>query len=301
MKKKRNGLSLAAKDSLAGLSFIMPFILGVVLIFVPNMIKAVSFSLSEIIFDPSGAGYSLEFLGLSQYKEALFVNADFNKNMVESIIGMLTNVPLIIIFSFFMSTLLSTEFRGKAIVQTIVFLPIIISSGVLISLNSVEVSDGIMTSAVTNEAVSTIDAIGFLTSLGIPSVFVSSISAIMSKIYQVIMASGVQILVFIAALNTISPSIYEAAKMEGATSWEEFWKITFPMVSPYILTNVVYSIVDSLSAESSPGLSLILKISQSGSVDIALGSAMSIMFFGVELVFLAVMVFIISRIVFYYD
>jgi ABC-type sugar transport system permease subunit len=107
--------------------------------------------------------------------------------------------------------------------------------------------------------------------------------------------------VFIAALNTISPSIYEAAKMEGATSWEEFWKITFPMVSPYILTNVVYSIVDSLSAESSPVLSLILKISQSGSVDIALGSAMSIMFFGVELVFLAIMVFIISRIVFYYD
>ena len=99
----------------------------------------------------------------------------------------------------------------------------------------------------------------------------------------------------------IPESVYEAATMEGATGWESFWKVTFPMVSPYILINVVYSIVNSLSSSSSPVLGLILETARTGNVDLSLSAAMAFIFCGLELVILAIMVLIVSRIVFYYD
>jgi ABC-type polysaccharide transport system permease subunit len=89
--------------------------------------------------------------------------------------------------------------------------------------------------------------IQMFTALGLPTSIVEYVSGAVGRISDIINASGVQIIIFIAALQSIPGSMYEVAKIEGATAYETFWKVTFPMVLPHIITNVVYTVVDSFT------------------------------------------------------
>ena len=101
-------------------------------------------------------------------------------------------------------------------------------------------------------------------------------------------------LIFLAGLQSISPAIYESCTMDGATGWETFWKITFPMISPMILANAVYTVIDSLTSESNLLMQGILGI---GSYPTQ--SAASVIYFLVIAVLLGLVALIVSRFVFY--
>ncbi len=294
--KKR--ITLTSRKSIAGLAFISPFIVGIILVFIPSLVKAFTFSINELKISPSG--YSLTFAGLDFYKEALLEHASFSKELIESVINMLVNIPLVIIFSFFISNILNMNFKGRAAVRSILFLPVIVSSGIIITLNSVSVVSGVMTSSTNSSSVSAVDLSNLLVALGLPAGITTYLSQAVTHLYEVINSSGVQILIFLAALQTISPSIYEAATMDGATAWEKFWKVTFPMLSPYILTNTVYTLIELISSDRSPVLSTIVKTAQNN-INYSLSTAMAFLFFGVVVVILVVFVLLISRLVFYYD
>jgi len=294
--KKR--ITLAKQKSIAGFAFISPFLIGIILVFIPSLIKAFSFSINELKISPSG--YSLQFAGLEFYKEALFEHAMYSKQLIESVVDMLINIPLVIIFSFFISNILNMNFKGRAAVRSILFLPVIVSSGVIITLNSVAIVNGVMTSGSGGESISTVDLSNLLVTLGLPTGIISYLSQAVSHLYEVINSSGVQILIFLAALQTISPSIYEAATMDGATAWEKFWKVTFPMLSPYILTNTVYTLIDLITSDRSTVLSTIVSTAQTN-INYSLSTAMAFLFFGVVVIILVAFVLVISRIVFYYD
>lgn len=301
MKKRKSKVSsLTRKRERAGWLFVLPFVIGLVLIFLPSLVNTIIYSFNKIVMKPGG--YELEFKGWDYYQNILFVHSNYNQTLVKTVISMVTNVPLVLIFSFFMATMLNTKFRGKGLMQIIVFLPVITSSGVLAALNAADVTDGLMTSATATDVVQMqMSSTWVLDSLGLSSRVTAYFSSALSKLYEVITSSGIQILIFLAALKSIPDSVYEAAKMEGATGWEAFWKVTFPMVSPYILTNVIFSIVDSISSEKSPVLTLVLETARTGNTDLSLSSAMALLFCLVELVVLVIMAFIVSRIVFYYD
>lgn len=91
--------------------------------------------------------------------------------------------------------------------------------------------------------------------------------------------SGVQILIFLAGLQTISPSLYEAAKCDGATKWESFWKITFPMLMPMIFVNTLYSIVNSFTNPNNFMMNHIISNVFGANGDYAYGSAMGWIYF----------------------
>ena len=204
-------------------------------------------------------------------------------------------------FSFFISNILNTEFKGRTAVRAILFLPVIVSSGVLLSLSSVSVVEGVLTTGSnTSESVSAVDLSNLLVTIGIPTGIITYLSQAISRLYEVINSSGVQILIFLAALQTISPAIYEAATIDGCTSWEKFWKITFPMLSPYILTNTIYSLIDLLSSEKSEVLGIVISTAQQN-ITYSLSAAMAFIFFAAVVVILAVFALLISRLVFYYD
>lgn len=299
-KKKFKANTLAMKRERAGWLFVAPFVLGLIFVFLPSFFKTILYSFNQIKM--TSGGYELAFKGLEYYNNALFKHTSYNQTLVKSIISMIVNVPLILIFSFFMATMLNTKFRGKTFMQIIVFLPVITSSGVLAALNAANITDGLLSaSTATDAAQMQMSSTWVLDSLGLSSTITAYFSSALSKLYEIITSSGIQILIFLAALKSIPDSVYEAAKMEGATGWESFWKVTFPMVSPYILTNVLFSIVDSLSSEKSPVLSLVLETAKTGNIDLSLSSAMALIFCLGELIILAIMAFIVSRIVFYYD
>ena len=247
---KKKKMSLIQKRAVTGLLFITPWLIGFLWFYLKGFIQAVRFSLSNMQMLETG-GYQLEFAGLANFRYALFQDADYNQILVSSVGNMLIDVPLIIFFSLFIAIILNGKFKGRTIFRAILFLPIILNSGAIsasIALAQQAVSGGV--AAVSSEAAAASGVnieylLSMLTDLGFPATLADYLIAAVGRIFDIVQASGVQIIIFIAALQSVPGALYEVSQIEGATAYETFWKVTFPMVSPLIVTNVVYTIVDA--------------------------------------------------------
>ena len=251
-KKKR---SLSQRRAMKGFIFILPWLIGFIWFYVRSLVMTVQFSFSEMTVNPGG-GYTLNFVGLNNFIYAFRAHATYKQVLTTSIGNMLIDVPLITFFSLFMAMLLNRKFKGRTLVRAIFFLPVILNSdaiGAAMDLARSMMSGGISNSAselaeaAAGSGVSVEYYIQMFTSLGLPETIIEYISGAVGRISDIINASGVQIIIFIAALQSIPGSMYEVAKIEGATAYEIFWKVTFPMVMPHIITNVVYTVVDSFT------------------------------------------------------
>ncbi len=305
---KLNGkrkLTLRGKEAVAGYLFAIPFLIGFFGLFLPMLIKSVGFSFSNMTVEKSG--YVLTRAangGLEHYIRALTIDPKFNLALLNAVKDMAVNVPLIIIFSFFAANLLNQKFRGRGIARSIFFLPVILTSGVVLGL---ETSDLLQTTLGPEGMLSADDAntvfnvAGFLLNYtNLPSGVVMYLSQAVLGIYDIVIASGVQILIFLAGLQGISPSLYEASNMEGATAWENFWKITFPMISPLILVNAVYTIIDSFTSADNELMKMI-KTTIFTDVKYGYGSAMAWIYFLIIVVIIAIVGGIIGKRIFYMD
>lgn len=245
-------LTLKKRQMLFGLMFILPWLIGFLAFFASNLVQAVIYSFNEVIIEPAG-GYSLNFVGLANYKYALFSHATFNRQLTESIVNSLVDVVLIIPFSLLIAMLLNKNFKGRGLVRAIFFLPVIMATpAITAAINSTlqAVMGGIVSATPELEQTAGLNVSAMVSTFrdfGMPEEILDYLVGAVSRVYDIVRASGVQILIFLASLQAISPALYEVAKIEGATAYESFWKITFPMVSPLILTNTVYTIVDLYS------------------------------------------------------
>ncbi len=299
VRRKKKGLSLQGKRAVAGLLFVTPLILGMAFFFLPAIIDAVKFSFHKI--NRGIGGYTLDYVGFSWYDYAINQDKWYRFSLIESLANMFFSVPLVLIFSFFMASVLNQKFRGRAFFRAILFLPVIISAGVVLKLDNLNLFTTAPQSAVAADTISALDLVPLLIKLGMPTSIISQISSIIARIYEIVTASGVQILIFLAAMQTIPPSLYEASTMDGATGWENFWKITFPMLSPYILSNAVYTIVDNLGSFKSPVMQYMVSVATGIHGDLSKSIAMAVIFFSCQLVVIAIITVLVSRLVFYYD
>lgn len=276
--------------------YVLPWLIGFVLFFFVPLLASLRYSLSSI--QANAQGISIQFTGLANYIQALTVNTSFNRALIESITDVLVNVPLIVIFSLFLAVILNQKFPGRAIARSIFFLPVILASGVIMALESTSLIEAVNQSSTGGSALGTFEIENLMLDAGLSEWVVMYLSGAVDRIYQIVSQSGVQILIFLAGIQTISPQLYEASKMEGATGYEAFWKITFPMVSPLIFVNVIYTIVDSFSSNAMTTL-----IRDTGFVkfDFGLSSAMAWVYFVAIAVILIVVSLIFSKRVFYQD
>jgi ABC-type sugar transport system permease subunit len=106
-------------------------------------------------------------------------------------------------------------------------------------------------------------------------------------------------LIFLAGLQSISPAIYESVQIDGATAWETFWKITFPMISPMILVNAVYTVIDSFTTESTVITYINNASQQLPKQGMAISTAMSWIYFLVVIAILGLIAAVCSAYVFY--
>lgn len=306
MKNKRNrpGAAARRRSAVWGYIFILPFIIGFFFMFLIPLVQSVKFSFSTLT--ASSSGYTLTDSGWSHYQYLLTVDTEFRKDLLASFSSLLTTVPVVVIFSFFAANLINRKFIGRTFVRSVFFIPVILASGVIMKLEAGDILLGGMNEmetaagAVTETAAQYADLSRILSSLGAGQPVIQFITATADGIYDVIIASGVQIIIFLSGLQSISPSIYEAAQMEGATGWETFWKVTFPMVSPLILVNTIYSIVDCFVSSKN----VVMQDIQNAmirSVNYGQASAMAWLYFIPIMVILLIVGTVVSRRVFYYD
>lgn len=296
---RRSQSPLDRRKGRAGLLFLTPWLIGVVFLFGIPLLQSFRFSLSKL--ELAEHGFTLTFVGFQNYATALTENAAFNRMLTDALVGMVVDVPLIIIFSLFAAVLLNQKFVGRALARAIFFLPVILASGVIAELSQTDFLMARLANETSNTDFSILRSFelkDMLMKSGINHVIVNYLTEAVNRIYQIVSASGVQILIFLAGLQSISASLYEASKIEGATGYEAFWKITFPMVSPLILTNVVFTVINSFTG------SPITKMIHQTAFDahkFGLSAAMSWLYFAVVIVCLWILVKIISKKVFYYD
>ena len=309
--KKRKAKSLEKQKSTFGWLFILPFLLGFFLIYLPMIVSSIQISFSTIAYEDIGQVLTWCDPLFTNYSNALLKEADFTKTLVECLGGMAFDIPAIIIFSLFMAILLNQDMKGRAAFRAIFFVPVIVSTGIIESIDlqntlaqlgdQVSNLNGDGVEGAVNagtEIINAIDVERFFGSMKIGSELATVVSGWANNVYSIVNRSGVQMLIFLAALQSISPSIYESCKVEGATGWETFWKITFPMISPMILVNLVYTIIDSFTTKSNVMMSFITNASNQANGK-PLGTAMAWLYFLIVIISLAVLTGIASLFVFY--
>lgn len=304
MKKKR--LSLTQKRTINGYLFIMPWLVGFIVFYVRSLFMTVQFSLSELSMDMVNGGYQLEFVGLENYIYAFRVHGSFKQILTTSVMDMLIDVPLIIFFSLLMALMLNKEFKGRTFVRAIFFLPVILNAEAIVQ--AVETAAMMVAGGVTSSSAEMAEAssggmsmayyVDLFGNLMIPNRLLEYIVGAVARISGIISASGVQIVIFIAALQSIPGSLYEVAQMEGATAYETFWKVTFPMVMPHIVTNVVYTVVDSFVSSEVVNLAYRTAFTD---INYGLSSAFSLVSTVVTCVILVVVCGFIQKKAFYYN
>lgn len=304
--KKRKVASLDKKKARAGWVFVLPFVIGFVLVYLPIIWNSIFMSFHSLHI-VTGGGYTLEFVGLENYSDALFEDPLFVQTLITGLKELAFDVPAILIFSLFMAVLLNQKMAGRAVFRAIFFIPVILSTGIMESIEGqnilgtmMEGSDSIDGSeqSAASEIVSVMDIERLFYSMKIGKELVEYVVKMINEIYDIVNRSGVQMLIFLAGLQSISPAIYEACRIDGCTSWETFWKITFPMISPMILVNAVYTIIDSFTTDSNSVMKYINQVYQ-GSDGQVLSSAMAWMYFIIVMLILAAVAGIFSAFVFY--
>ena len=278
-KTDKSGSLLRRRDSF-GLVFLTPWLIGFLMFFLYPFLRAVLLSLQKVTFLSDG-GFSTAFIGVDNYLVALTKDEKFLPLAAGSILDLFINVPVCLIFSFFVAVLLRQKFRGNSLVKAIFFLPVILGTGVFLSVqtDTSAVSGMALDSAMQEgigsmQMLQSMNLVNILQDIGIPASVTEYITGPVDRIYNVISLSGVQIFIFLAGLNAISPSVYEAAYIEGASGWVAFWKITFPMVSPVIVVNVVYSLIDNFTMSTNETMTYIFDTAFSN-FDYGLSSAMA--------------------------
>jgi len=298
-------ITLERRKSLYGYVFILPWIIGFLLFFITPVIKTIQFSFNTVVLNPTG--YKLDWVGFKNYVDAFRTDANFPQKLASSLTSLATNVPVVLVFSFFAALLLKEKFRGNALAKMVFFLPVILASGFFLSVQSKygDTSAQNINAAIeeSKEMIQILDVSniqGLLMRMGIPANIIGYIIAPVNAIFNVISTSGIQIFVFLAGLNSISPSLYEAAYIEGATGWETFWKVTFPMISPLILVNTLYSIIDNFTSINNATMEYIKSLMFSPNFRFGPASAMAWIYFLILAVILGIVGFFISKRVFYH-
>ncbi len=302
MKKQKNKLAgLQKRKAVAGYIFIMPFIIGFLVFMVKPFFQSLYMSFCNVEL---GAGtFNMHRIGLENYIKAFTIDPEFNRLLVEELSRMVVDSLAIMVFSFFVALILNQKFKGRALVRAIFFLPVILSSGVILGL---ETDNALMASiqAAVEENTAGVSITGaiknILVTSGVGSSAFEIVFDIIDNIYDIAISSGIQIIIFLSGLQTISSSMYEAADIEGCTKWESLWKITFPMISSLFLVNWIYTVVDFCMRSDNE---VIEKITEVMTVQLYYGfaSAMSWIYFIVVIAFIGITALLISRRVYYYD
>ena len=297
MAKKQ--ISYERRKQLYGYGFISLWFVGTVVFFLIPLVKSLWFSFNDVGIDINRT--VLTWRGLGNYDDILNKDPKYLGLLKNTLIETLWKTPLILIFSLFIAVMLNQKFRGRALARAVFFLPAIIATGPVYTIISGDMNSTGNTQAAQFSTLFSTDLIGsllnFLGIYGISDSMSGIISGIADNIFGIVWSSGIQILLFLGALQNIPPSAKEAAQIEGATAWEFFWKITLPYVSPFILANLIFTVIDSFTSPTNAVMERILSVKEE--LRFGTASAMAWFYFAVIFAALGIAALIVNRFIYY--
>lgn len=239
---------MRTKDRMKGLVFVSPFIIGVLAFFVYPVFLSLRLSFGKI---DNIIGLKISWAGLTNYLRAFLIDVNFVPLFLQVVKDTVVKFPLTIVLSLIIAIMVNRDIKGKGMFRVIFFIPFLLGTG--------EVMKQLLNQGVDTQVLSITD--GRIIPYNVLNYFggtvVEAVQNVLGVIVLVLWGCGVQILLFLAGLQSISPALYEAAKIDGATEWEVFWKVTIPMISPMLLLNLIYTIVDSFTNVTNPMLEYI--------------------------------------------
>lgn len=258
-----------------------PWLIGFIMFLGFPLVFSVYMSFNSLKILPDQIKY--EFVGLKYYHEILFGSSALYEKLIPYFQEVILMVPVIVIFALLIAIFLNQKLPGRLVFRALFFLPVIFSTGAVLQEFMSQGEGGI--GFMLNDSIS-----GFLDTYLANSSWGKPVRSVLEHFVLVLWYSGVQILIFLAGRQTISRSAYESARIDGASPWEVFWKITLPAMSPFILLNVIYTVVDMFTFPSNPVISLI------NTDNYGYSSALAWIYFLVILIFLGIVMLIYSRI-----
>ena len=231
-----------------GYVFLLPFLIGFLLFFAVPLWQLIRFSVSEISV-PEHGGMQLDFVGFSNFiglftAEVSTANQQYIRVFMDENIRIFLNAPIMVVFSLMAAMIVNIKFKGQGIVRTIFFLPIVTGLPVVHMLLSATTGADIMDASISDQTVGGPIMMLLMTHTFLPIGVASFIANVANQIFVLLANAGVQTLIFLAGLQSISASLYEVAKIEGANAYETFWKITLPMLANIVVFVIVYTFVD---------------------------------------------------------
>ncbi len=286
--KHKSRMTLARRSAWTGRLFALPFYLGFLFFFFTPLTQSLSFVFNTVKVDVGE--YVTTPVGLDNLTYIFKLDKDFGTNLLESMGQLAWQLPVIIIASLFFALLLNQKFIGRTFARAVFFLPVIVASGVVITIIKGDaVASSMMSGNVVNDGGAIFQSSALqdlLVRAGLNSSLINLFTTISNSLFDILWKTGMQMIIFLAGLQSISPSLYEASAMEGATAWDNFWMISLPMLAPMLLVNIVYTVVDSFTSNSNPVMNQVMQ--QISNVRLHYAAAMAWVYFLLIAVVLAV-------------
>ena len=297
MKNPKLQLTHTKKRQISAFIYTLPFLIGFLLFFAIPLFQTIKYSFNEVSVGDKG-GMSFTFIGVQNYinlftTELTTTSSTMLRLFVDENTNILVNTPLIVIFSLFLALLANKKFKGRTVVRLIFFLPIILGIEVVVEMlaattgsDAAQIGGGMFSESMVS--------MFFIRYLSLPRDILAPIITFVDNIFSVISQSGVQTLVYLAALQSISPSLYEVAQIEGATNYETFWKVTIPSIMHITVFVVIYTIVDLFLTSSIAEEAYSFAFEKS---KIGVGSALSVVYIFNVLIMLLLVFFVLRKVV----
>lgn len=280
---KRREIKHSTREALYGYAFVGIWIIGFIVFTALPLGQTLFYSLNQV--SVTATGINLRFVEWQNYTRALFTDPTFTGLLIEYAAQTLVSVPIILIFSLIIALFLNQDFKLKGVFRTIFFLPVVITSGPVIQ--------ELVAQGATSVPGLEIENIQEFLS-GFPPYLSSPIEYLLTSFILILWFSGVQILIFLSALQKIDRSTYEAAAIDGASSWESFWKITLPSLTGTMLIVAFYTIIILSHFSENPVVKYIYSQTYAVQGGIGYASAMSFLYFFVLILLLAIVYFLMT-------
>lgn len=296
---KKMYLSYEKKKGLYGYGFLALWFVGALMFFIIPVIKSFYYSFNNVT--PETGYLAKTWVGLKNYKDAFMTDPNFRQYLVTALQSMALNLPVIIVFSMFVAIIINQKFRGRTFARAVFFLPVIIATGPVYAIITGNLETNGNNSAEQFSTMFETDMVDqlleFVGIYGFGDTFTKMLTDITSDILNLVWKCGIQIIIFLSALQGIPTSAKEAASIEGATAWEFFWKITLPYVSPMILVNIVYTVIDAFTDPTNQVMERVLDVQSDWKYGYS--AAMAWSYFGIILIALGIIFWIMNKLVWY--